>query len=425
LPILYFTVAHVALVLAFAAVAVDARAVAGFFYHSRTIAIVHLITLGWITGSILGSLYLVGPIALRVRLPANWVDYLAFLLVSVGSAGMVTHFWVGEYSGMAWSGIMVGFGIVTVGARHARRLAAAPIPRAVRVHIALAFVNILGAAVMGILLGFNRIQAFLPGFVLTNVYAHAHLAAIGWASLMVIGVGYRLLPMVLPAAMPSGAALWATALLLEMGVAGLFASLIARGRWTATFAVVIVCGFAVFFGQGLWMLRHPRPRPPAIRTPDPALLHAGFAFICLAIACGMGLWLSIAPTSASTLRIAAAYGVVGLVGFLAQMVVAMEARLLPLFAWYWATANTGGGEPAASPHDMAWRPAQFVAFGLWLFGLPMLAGGLALDMVGAVRAAAWALLASAVLDSLHVALVLRHAYVRPPGTKARIRIHHR
>ena len=44
LPVLYFGVAHVALALAFAAVALDPRGVSGFFYHSQMLAIVHLIS---------------------------------------------------------------------------------------------------------------------------------------------------------------------------------------------------------------------------------------------------------------------------------------------------------------------------------------------------------------------------------------------
>jgi hypothetical protein len=61
-------------------------------------------------------------------------------------------------------------------------------------HIVLAFVNVFGAATMGVLIGFDKVYHFLPGFVLANVFAHAHLAAIGWASMMVVGVAYRLLP---------------------------------------------------------------------------------------------------------------------------------------------------------------------------------------------------------------------------------------
>src|SRR3989337_2403264 len=83
LPILYYGAAHVALALAFGAVALDPRGVSGFFYHARILGIVHLVTLGWITCSILGSLYLVGPLALRVWMPPTGLDYAACALVLI------------------------------------------------------------------------------------------------------------------------------------------------------------------------------------------------------------------------------------------------------------------------------------------------------------------------------------------------------
>ena len=42
LPTLYFGASHAALALAFGAVAWDPLAVAGFFYHARMLAVVHL-----------------------------------------------------------------------------------------------------------------------------------------------------------------------------------------------------------------------------------------------------------------------------------------------------------------------------------------------------------------------------------------------
>lgn len=411
LVILYLAVTHLALGLAFAGVAVDARAAAGFFYHARMLALVHLVTLGWITASILGSLYLVGPIALRMPLPAGWADYSALGLVATGITGMVTHFWIQAYGGMGWSGITVAAGIAIVGWRHAARLRAAKVPAAVRLHVALAFANMLAAAVMGILLGFNKVHPFLPGSVLTNVYAHAHLAAVGWAAMMVVGVGYRLLPMVLPAAMPPDHRLWLSAALLQGGVSGLFVSLVLNSRLVGLFAVIVVMGFAAFLAQVLWMARHRRPRPPALRRPDPAVVHAIAALLSLIAACGLGLWLSVAAPSPRSPRIAMAYGVFGLIGFLAQMVVAMEGRLLPLFAWYWAAARAGGG-PVPAPAELPWRPGQWLVVALWLTGLPALAAGLAFDVIPLVRAAAWFLLAATVLDAMQVALIVRVAWTR-------------
>jgi hypothetical protein len=403
----------VALAVAFGVVALDPRGVSGFFYHPRLLGVVHLVTLGWITASILGSIYVVGPVALRMWIPATWVDYTAWALVFIGIIGMVAHFWIQDYAGMAWSAGTVGAGILMVGARVVACLHASALPRAISAHIVLAFVNVSGAATVGVLLGFDKLYHFLPGFVLANVFAHAHLAAIGWASMMVVGIGYRLLPMILPAAMPKGPRLWLSAVLLQTGVTGLFVTLLLRHPLTGLFAVIVVGGFVAFASQVVWMLRRPRPRPPGLPRLDPAVLHAGASFASLGVAAGLGVWLAVAEPSAAALRVAMAYGVLGLVGFLSQMIVGMEGRLLPIFAWYWAYANTGYTGPVPSQHEMSWRPAQLLVFALWLFGVPALAAGLAVDGVTLVSAAAWCLFVATLVDAANVTRIVRYAFVTP------------
>ena len=67
-PLLYFGFAHLCLAAALLALAVTPRSLLGFYYHPRMLAVVHLLTLGWITSHILGALYLIAPMALRTRL---------------------------------------------------------------------------------------------------------------------------------------------------------------------------------------------------------------------------------------------------------------------------------------------------------------------------------------------------------------------
>ena len=416
LPTLYFALAHVALSCAFAAIAFSPDAFGGFFYHPRMLAVVHLVTLGWITASILGSLYIVAPLALRTSLIVNWIDYAAFALVTTGIIGMVAHFWIVEYRGMSWSAGTAAAGIITVGIRTVPALGRAPVPRAVRLHIILAFVNIAIAAAMGVLLGINRTTAVLPGRALDHVFAHAHLAAVGWASMMVVGIAYRLLPMVLPSAMPSGPTLYATAALLEGGLLALFAAFTSHSALLWPGAALLVGGFAVFAGHVVWMLRHPRPRPPAIRRPDPAVLHAAAAFLSLIAACVAGAWLSRATTSAATLRWTTVYGVLGLIGFLAQMVMAMEGRLLPLFAWYWAFQREGGRVEVPSPHQMTWRPGQLLVAALFIGGVPTIASGFGLEAPAVLRVGAAMLLCAALLNAAQVTVIVRHAWLRPRAT---------
>ena len=420
LPVLYFAIARLSLASAFAAVAVDPVAVAGFFYHARIVAIVHLVTLGWISGSILGAMYIVGPLALRMPMPARRLDYWAWAFFTLGTVGMVSHFWTESFNGMAWSASMVVLGFVLVSVSVLRSLRAASINRAVKLHIALAFLNVLGAGSMGVLLGFDKVFHFLPGYVLSNVYAHAHLAAVGWALMMVVDIGYRMLPMVLPSAIPEGKTVYLSAVLLEIGVVGLFITLVSDSRWVPFFALVIPGGVVAFLGHVIWMTRHARPAPAALPQPDYGVWHAVQALSYLALATVVGVGLVVLPLSDATLRVVLPYGVFGLIGFLAQMVVGIESRLLPLFAWYGAFENSGHQPPPVSPHQLPDRAWQRLAFYLWLGGVPALAAGFYFNVAPVLAAGAWCLLAAVVFGTLNSAWILRHTFPTPRDDRASI-----
>jgi hypothetical protein len=408
LPWLYFAFAYGSLLTAFGAIAWDPRGVAGFFYHARMVGIVHLVTLGWITSSILGALYLVAPLALRTPLPARRGDAIAFASFTIGVIGMVAHFWIEEFGGMAWSGMMVAAGILHVGWRVISGMRRAPIPGAIKWHLALAFVNIAIAAAVGVLLGFDKVYHFLPGFVLSNVVAHAHFAAIGWASLMVVGVGYRMLPMVLPSGIPQGRTLYASAVLLETGAVGLFVALLLRSRWTGVFALVAVAGFGAFAAHALVMLRR-RRTPAPVWLGTPATGHAMASFVFLGVTILLGVWLAFAAASEVTLRAAMAYGVFGLLGFLAQMVVAMQGYLLRLLAWFSAAHAAEDLSDVTLP-DLPGRRRRVLAWLLWIWGVPAIAAGFFVNGIPLVTAGALALEAATVLAALQAARAARHAF---------------
>ena len=407
LPLLYFGTAHVALGLAAVLVAWSPRASAGFFYHSKMVAIVHLVTLGWITSSILGSVYIVGPATLGVALPERRRDFLAFIAVTVGIVGMIAHFWIEELGGMAWSAAAVTSGMLIVMARLAAGLRLAPIPGGVKLHIGLAAVNLVGAASAGILLGLDKVHHFLPGFVLSNVFAHAHLAAVGWATMMVVGIGYRLLPMVIPAKAPAGWTLYASAVFIELGVSVLFAALILQSHWSRIGAMLIIAGLGCFAAHVAAMMRHRSKKPAGAPAIDFAVLHAAAAGLSLIVACSLGIYLVLTPASDLSLRLAIAYGVFGLVGFLAQMVVGMQARLVPMLAWYHAHAESGfrgpldsaRGRPIVPPFAMPTRWLQEVTFTAWTFAVPAVAVGFALNAIPLLSAGSWALLAGVIMSA--------------------------
>jgi hypothetical protein len=248
------------------------------------------------------------------------------------------------------------------------------------------------------------------------VFAHAHLAAIGWATMMVIGVAYRLLPMTLPAKMPGGRSMFASAILLEAGVLALFVSLLFQSAWTIASAGLVIAGLAAFAAHVVGMVRAPAAKPPAAPRVDFAVLHAAGAAASLAAAAATGAALLVLPPSPISLRLAAAYGAFGLLGFLAQMVVGMEARLLPLATWYWAYERSQFRVPPASPLTMRDRTLQAIVFAGWTIGVPALAAGLLFEAVPLVAIGAWSLfaaVATATLDSIGVLTHVRRQHPKP------------
>ncbi|MHC4135819.1 MAG: hypothetical protein ACYTDU_09995 [Planctomycetota bacterium] len=416
LPVVYFGFAHVALLTAFFLVATRPNAIAGFFYHPRMFAVVHLVTLGWITGTILGATYVVGPMALRTPIRAGWIDAVACGAYILGVAGVIAHFWIETYWGVATSGVLLLPALVCVAVRTWRALGQGAAPRPVKWHIGLAFANLLLAAAFGLALAINRESSFLAGNQLRNVFAHVHVAGVGWATMMFCGVGYRFLAMLFPAAPPGDKPVWVSLILFETGVLGLAATLPMQSDWARLFALVTAAAVAFFLGIIGWMLRHPRPPPAKLERPDLGVVQTLLALLYLAVASGVGLFLVFSREW--QLPWIMVYGVCGLVGFLAQVVVGVGMRLFPAFAFREAhVVHMFGGAPnprhPTSPHEMGRRTLQLVALVLWTPGVPLLAAGLALDHEATLVGGARALLLATLAVTVNNVLVVRHAFARP------------
>jgi hypothetical protein len=384
---------------------------------------VHLVTLGWIAGSILGAIHVVAPLALRAPMPPRRLDRPAFALFAAGLSAMAAHFWIDEASGMAWGAGMAAIALAYVSARAIRAIARAPVPVEVRAHLVLAFGNAIAAATAGVLLGANKLHPFLPGFVLSNVAAHAHLAAVGFAVMAFMGSAYRLLPMMLPAAMPRGRLVWAGAVLVGAGVWALFATLVAGGPLLGACAVAIVAGLAVFASRVAWMLRHRKPAPTERARPDLATLHTFLAMAYLPLAAALGLVVAFTPPSETRLRLILLYGVVGLVGFLAQVVVGVQARIVPLFAWLWGFADASYERFPPPMHGLGDRRLQVLVLLLWTGGVPALAYGFWSEAATWIAAGGWVLLIAVVLGAVQNLAVLRRAwdargFQAKPGARA-------
>lgn len=370
LPHLYIGAARLALALSCVLAACWPQSTAGFFYHPWMAALVHLVTLGWITSSMLGILYATTPTTIGSYWLVRPGDYVAYGLVVVGLLGLVGHFWIEEFGGLAWSAATVTAGALYVAIRFLPLLWLSVCAFPVRLHIGLATVNLSAAAAMGTLVGFDKVYHFLPGYVLSNVFAHAHLAAVGWAGMIVTGVESGLAP----SRQRGGLVQFASATCLEAGVVGLFVSLVLRLRWAGFFGVLIVLGFAMA-AISSWSARFVTDGRQAEGNMVYHLyLRSSRAF--LGIASALGLLLLFTSGTSWWPSVAAAYGVFGLLGFLGQAILGLEARL----------SSLGGSTK--------------LTFWLWTIAVPVVAAGLSLQDARLVRAGALLLLGAVVSASI-------------------------
>ena len=186
---------------------------------------------------------------------------------------------------------------------------------------------------------------------------------------MVVGVGYRLLPMVLPSAMPEGRRIIASLVLVQLGVMGLFVTLLATGEAGPGWAVLSVAGIVTFLSGPsgcVAILGAPLPRDRG--QAGGWRMRSRRWPICCSPPCSGWHWSSRRRPSV-TARIAVIYGIVGLVGFLSQIVIGLEHRILPLFQWQTRFKASGCAEQPPAPHTMGSQTLRGVVFGLWTVGV--------------------------------------------------------
>lgn len=406
----YFVLAHLCLVTALLLLVGFSGSFGGFFYHPRMIAVVHLVTLGWITSSILGALYAVLPMAFRVPMAVSKVDRWAFWIYAIGVSGMVAHFWIEERSGMLMSAAMVLYGLIVVGVRSLRSLAKATVPRPISLHFQLAFINLAAAATLGVLAGLNRMIPVLPVFQLDSVYAHAHLAGLGWATLLAMGVAYRLLPMFLPSALPAGSRIALGALMIETGLVLLVVGLLVLPEWIAISIVPIGIGVLSFLVSVVWMLRNRRPAATSLPRLDFGRLLILQAVVWLLVALCAGASLAWGPIGEWKLRLAPVYAVAALMGFLAQLTHGVSLRLVPILGWFLAFDDQ---PPAVAPTVFASQKLAGLVWLGWSVGVPMLCFALWEESAAWIQSAGAVLLVAEAAALGHLVVTLRRAAQAP------------
>src|SRR5215471_14791606 len=288
IPVSFFAVAVWFFVLGVLVLPLAVSRIDQYFYQAIPLAVVHVFTLGWITAIIMGVMYRYVPALTRTLVPSPRLACIQLALYVVGASGMITHFAIGIWPGL-WLAAIIVFASILMFAWNILPGVMSQVGRGVaETGMFLSVCFLLAAALLGTLLGLDKTYDFLGGSLLSNLAAHVHLAAVGWVTLSICAVSYRMLPaFLLPTTRLPAAAKWQI-YALAMTVVGLVGSLLLRCGMASTFSIAITLSMGWYLVIVARMVR--TRRMPLDWTP----LHALAGVIGLAMAAGLGIGLSFA-----------------------------------------------------------------------------------------------------------------------------------
>ena len=338
-----------------------------YFYMPELLALTHLVTLGFVTSISMGVLPRLLPTLLSVQPRSRRLAALQFGLFLVGASGMVFHFWIEEWIGMGWATLLVvAAGLVQL----ANLRDVWPLARQgnwTARYVAAALVGLPLAASVGALIGMNKALALesslLPASFLGALYAHIHLAAVGWVINLIFGFQLELVPTT------GGAARWLPVRfwMLQGGVLGLAAALLFDLPGAGAFATLVVVAVG-------WHVLGPTRAFLAGRLRELALVPMWLLFLC-AVA-GWLMATDLVPEShEARSRLQAAYGYVGLYGWFGLTIVAMAFKLFPMWVWKARFQEHFGKRPVPGMKDLYSHRLKAVADAALATGVVAVGGG--------------------------------------------------
>ncbi|HEX5829351.1 MAG TPA: hypothetical protein VFY16_00130, partial [Gemmatimonadaceae bacterium] len=312
---------------------------AGTYLSQRVAGVTHLFTLGWLTTTIYGALYQLLPVAFGA--PVRWprLGQLSFWTHAPGAllfaCGIVHGSTVLHHAGIA----LLTTGIVSLLVNVGLTLPRARARDVTWYAVALALLFLASTLALGVVLLHNLHTGFLREHRVRTLAVHLHVALVGWALVMMVGMSHRLLPMFLLA---HGAdARWTrrALALLPAGLVALATGLVLGWPVAAWTGLVLLEGGVIAFLLQCRAFHAARKRPAL----DVGLRFAATALGFLAASAALAPAV-LALGGVRHPRLATAYVLLGLLGGIVLYVVGHFYKIVPFLAWITRFRGRAGRE---------------------------------------------------------------------------------
>lgn len=170
--------------------------ITGHHFNPKILTITHIATLGWITMIIFGALFQLIPVVLEVKLFSEKLAEIQFWIYTIGVIGLLYCFWyftTGLY--MNISAILLNIAMFIFAFNIVMTFTRVKKWNITGLYLGAAIFYLIITAIAGLLLAINLGTPYIKIDHLQYLNLHAHTAFIGWVSMVVMGVTFKLIPM--------------------------------------------------------------------------------------------------------------------------------------------------------------------------------------------------------------------------------------
>ena len=321
----------------------------GFHFQPKILAMTHIATLGWITMVIFGAMFQLVPVVLEVKLFSTVLAEIQFWIFCVGIIGLVTGFWnfdIGMH--LTASSILLNTAILIFSVNIIVTMTKVKKWNITGFYLAASIFYLIVTGAAGLLLSINLGFPFISINHLQYLNLHAHVAFIGWVSMVIMGVSFKIIPMFTLAhgySEKSGKiAFW----LINIGLLGI-STVMHYENLNIYFylsALFIAAGIFFFLFQ-MYVIFKSRMRKNA----DIGIRFSKFGYTLLGITTLFGILITFTNIS-NEMNVTLIYGYLIIFGYISMLTVGQMYKIMPFLVWYHKYSSKAGLEKVPMLKDM-------------------------------------------------------------------------
>ncbi|MFQ6135880.1 MAG: cbb3-type cytochrome c oxidase subunit I [Candidatus Hydrothermarchaeales archaeon] len=366
----------------------------------------HLALVGWVSMTIVGSMYQIVPVLLGTRLDNETLGNYQFWIMNIATVGVFFGFLTANMSLVAIFGAVLAFSFYFFAYIIYKTIK----NRGVGIGLTMKFfiaaiLYIIISCTFGALMASGTARQLLSKGYLS--LAHAHLALVGWVTITIMGAMYQMLPMLSLKELYSERLGEIQFWIVNAGIIGLFLSLIfgfgVHSIQFKIFAAILLISFLLFAFEMFETLLSGEKKGDKL---DITVKFFSAAIVYVLISGLMGILMAFSPKVMTLGRITLAHAHLALVGWVSITIIGAMYHLIPMLVWTERYSSKLGKEEAPTIKELYSERLGDLIFWLINAGVIGFSMGLILRMKSMTTISGMVVLVSSYLFSFEMLRII-------------------